>query len=97
MASSKRIRRRVLMTGALLSGTVFQLFSGTQCEWLVTRFDPCGTILANCDPGSFQLQFVENIPDLRVDPTCTIPGGCVAAGDPFVSPYQQLGPGFGGP
>ena len=96
MASSKSIRRRVLLTGAVLSGTVFLPF-GTQCEWLVTRFDPCGTVLANCTPGSFQLQFVEDIPDLRVDPTCTIPGGCVGEGEPWVSPFAQLGPGFGGP
>jgi hypothetical protein len=67
---------------------------GTQVEWLATRFDPCGTILSNCAPGSFRLQFVDSLPDYRVDPTCTIPGACGPEG-PAV--YEPFGPGFDGP
>lgn len=42
----------------------------------VTRyFDPCGTILANCAPGDFEVNNAE-IGDYCVDPACTVPGGC---------------------
>jgi hypothetical protein len=86
----------VLVAGATLGGCVFQLLGGGTCEWLATRFDPCGTVFANCAPGSFRLAFAD-VPDYDIDPTCTIPGGCVDAGQQFVSPYDQLGPGFDGP
>jgi hypothetical protein len=95
-ASSKNgFWRRVMMGMATLSGCTFLLLNQTQCEWLVTRFDPCGTIFANCEPGTFQLQFAD-VPDYGVDPTCTIPGQCTDE-DVFESPYADLGPGFEGP
>jgi len=93
------VRRRLLMRAALLSGCVFALISSTQCEWMFERFDPCGTILGNCEPGSFQLQFAD-VPDFDFDPTCTIPGQCVEGaeeGTVFQSPYSELGPGYDGP
>ena len=92
-------RRRLVMRAALLSGCVFALINSTQCEWMLDRFDPCGTILGNCEPGSLQLQFAD-VPDYDFDPTCTIPGQCVEAageGEVFQSPYSEFGPGFDGP
>lgn len=42
----------------------------------VTRFvDPCGTFLANCDPGDFEVRRAD-VGDFCVDPTCTVPGQC---------------------
>ena len=93
------LRRRLLMRAALFSGCLFALVNSTQCEWMLERFDPCGTILANCEPGSLQLQFAD-VPDYDYDPTCTIPGQCgdtAEEGATFQSPYSELGPGFEGP
>ncbi len=93
--NGKSVRWSGLALGALGLVALVAVGCSTQVEWLATRFDPCGTILANCAPGSFQLQFADGIPDYRVDPTCTIPGAC-ADGD-FESPFDNLGPGFDGP
>lgn len=38
-------------------------------------FEPCGTILGNCTPGSFQTNAAE-VGDYCVDPACTVPGQC---------------------
>ncbi len=38
-------------------------------------FDPCGTILANCNPGDFQVNAAD-VGDYCVDPACTVPGQC---------------------
>ncbi|MBI1827840.1 MAG: hypothetical protein HY287_02100 [Planctomycetes bacterium] len=40
--------------------------------------DPCGTILANCVPGSFQANTapIGSAQAQCLDPTCTIPGAC---------------------
>jgi hypothetical protein len=42
---------------------------------LTRYFDPCGTILANCAPGDFQVQAAD-VGDYCVDPACTVPGQC---------------------
>ena len=47
-----------------------------------TFFDPCGTILANCLPGSFEVN-AAGVGAFCVDPTCTVPGTC--------GPGQALG------
>ena len=96
MTRSKNHRlTRLFMLAATSFGATIYVSLGTACEWATTRFDPCGTILGNCSPGAFDLAFAD-VPDLGLDPTCTIPGGCVPAGT-FVSPFAQLGPGFDGP
>jgi len=42
----------------------------------VTRyFDPCGTILANCAPGDFEVNRAA-VGDYCIDPACTVPGAC---------------------
>jgi len=38
-------------------------------------FDPCGTILGNCNPGDFQVRAAD-VGDFCVDPACTVPGQC---------------------
>ena len=86
--------QRVVTAAVLLTGTLFFSLGGA-CEVATQYFDPCGTILANCTPGSFQLQFAD-VPDWNVDPGCTIPGGC-SGDDPWEDPFGQLGPGFDGP
>lgn len=74
---NRRMQRRWIATFFL--GSVFQLGFLESCnDRLVeaTRiFDPCGTILANCTPGSFETNNAD-VGDFCVDPTCTIPGMC---------------------
>jgi hypothetical protein len=42
----------------------------------MTRYvDPCGTILANCNPGDFEVNAAD-INSWTVDPACTVPGLC---------------------
>jgi len=74
---STRGRRRAGLTLFLCGG--FALAFLDSCNErlvsLATIVDPCGTILANCNPGDFQ---TVNAPvgDFCVDPSCTVPGGC---------------------
>jgi hypothetical protein len=80
---------------AQFSGTCSKLANLTQ--WV----DPCGTVFADCFPGQFQL-YASDVPNYDLDPTCTIPGGCLPNGppsaqNPFVSPYAHLHPGASGP
>jgi len=90
-AQIKQRARRFLLAGvALMSGFTFLFIPS--CEGILTTFDPCGTILGNCAPGTFQLLFAD-VPDYSVDPTCTIPGGCADEGENWVDPFGQLGPG----
>jgi len=63
----------LLGSGALIPGFI-QSCDDTLIA--VTRYvDPCGTILANCNPGDFEVNNAD-IGDYCVDPTCTVPGGC---------------------
>jgi len=42
----------------------------------LTRYvDPCGTFLANCAPGEFEVRRAD-VGDYCVDPACTVPGLC---------------------
>lgn len=70
-------RNRVL--GFLAIGAAFQFgFLGSCNNRLIelTRFvDPCGTFLANCNPGDFEVNRAA-VGDFCVDPACTVPGQC---------------------
>ncbi len=49
----------------------------------ISRFiDPCGTFLANCTPGEFEVRRAE-VGDFCVDPACTVPGQCPDQGQPL--------------
>jgi hypothetical protein len=71
-----------------LAGTLFQL-GGCDLGELgkyIANINPCGTIL-NCNPVEYQ--FIKSDysgpgADPNIDPTCTFPPYCPAAGDPFV-------------
>jgi hypothetical protein len=49
--------------------------------------DPCGTILANCVPGQFQL-LNSDIGDYCIDPACTVPGACDTGTQPLGTIYH---------
>lgn len=99
-----RNARRWARISCLVVGTTFQLglVSGAcdRAANLTQYVDPCGTILADCFPGQFQL-YASDVPNYELDPTCTIPGlpGCGAAPpsvlNPFVGIYSHLAPGSG--
>lgn len=63
-------------------GTVFQFFSPAACDQALIDLsrivDPCGTVFANCAPGSFFANTVEigSYDAHCFDPTCTLPGQC---------------------
>ncbi len=74
-------RRRVLASAALVvTGMTFQALGfldgcNDRLVNLTYLVDPCGTFLANCNPGDFQAR---NSPlgDPCIDPTCTVAGQC---------------------
>lgn len=71
---------RLIRFGMVLgSGTILPAGFIDSCdETLInlTRYvDPCGTFLANCNPGDFEVNNAE-VGDFCVDPACTVPGGC---------------------
>lgn len=72
-------RSRRICVVSLLLGSAFQLGFLDSCNdrlvSLTTVIEPCGTFLANCNPGDFQTL---NAPvgDFCVDPSCTVPGQC---------------------
>ncbi len=76
---SSSVRRRVMRLGAMVSAgaMVFGVFQG--CDDKLVNFsryiDPCGTILADCDPGSIEVNAAA-VGDYCVDPLCPIPGQC---------------------
>ncbi len=75
----RNVKRRCFRFLALLSsGAAVPGFIGSCDDRLiaVTRyFDPCGTVLANCAPGDFEVNNAE-VGDFCVDPACTVPGAC---------------------
>ena len=94
------VARRILLSTVIVASgaSAFQLPS---CEGITSFVDPCGTILGNCAPGSFDLLFAD-VPDYSVDPTCTIPGGCTdqaggGGGDPVITPFVSPFASVGGP
>lgn len=49
---------------------------------LTNYVDPCGTILGNCAPGTFQ-SVNSPLGSWCIDPACTVPGGCGNADPPL--------------
>jgi hypothetical protein len=73
----RRVTRRVC---AVVAAGLFQIGGFVEsCDDRVAQvtryFDPCGTILANCAPGDFQVRAAD-VGDYCVDPACTVPGQC---------------------
>lgn len=87
--AKRRVRRALLACMVFTCGSTFLWMPS--CKGILTTFDPCGTILGNCEPGTFDLLFAD-VPDYDVDPTCTIPGGCTGD-DPWEDPFGHLGSG----
>lgn len=80
------IQQRLRRLAGLILGGVFILGFLETCDNRLVQFtryvEPCGTFLANCQPGDFEVNRAE-VGDFCVDPACTVPGAC---GD-----YQPLG------
>jgi len=71
--------RRRLATAGLILGGLFALGLLQTCDDRLielSRFiDPCGTLLANCQPGDLEVSRAA-VGDFCVDPACTVPGQC---------------------
>ncbi len=71
-------RRRKAAMAALVLGALWQLGFVQSCDDRLiglTRFvEPCGTFLANCQPGDFLINRSEF--GASCDPTCVVPGQC---------------------
>lgn len=80
------LRRRLKGFVGLILGGVFIFGFIESCDdrlIALTRFvDPCGTFLANCNPGDFVVSRAQ-VGDFCIDPACTVPGQC--------GPEQPLG------
>jgi len=91
--SNARVRRGYKRLVALALGGLFILGFLESCDERfvnLTRYvDPCGTILANCQPGDFVVRRA-HIADYTVDPACTVPGMC-GGGQPLGT-ITDLGP-----
>ena len=78
LASNSNGRRRLTAGAALMLGAVWQLGFIESCDdrliGLTRVIEPCGTFLANCQPGDFLI----NRSDFgdSCDPTCVVPGEC---------------------
>lgn len=74
---SLRSRIAALTAVAISGGTLF--LSLPSCETTLKTLNPCATVLDFCDANDIELLFAD-IPDYRLDPTCTIPylTGCSA-------------------
>ena len=78
MNSSTNRSRRINFIALLFAGTMLPGIISSCDDRLIglTNFiDPCGTILANCNPGDFAVNAAD-VGDFCVDPACTVPGGC---------------------
>lgn len=73
------VRRRWRSLACAAAGSVCMLGFIEDCDdrivTLTEWVDPCGTILANCNPGDFQV-WAADVGDYTIDPTCTVPGQC---------------------
>lgn len=83
----RRLCRRLLVGSLLGGGVMFGFLSdcNDRLVAITNVVDPCGTILANCAPGDFQVRGA-GIGDFCIDPTCTIPGGCPTGNGTFIQP-----------
>ena len=79
-------RRRWNRLASLILGGIFIIGFLESCNdqlLELTKFvDPCGTFLANCDPGDFQVN-ASGPGDFCIDPACTVPGQCAGEGQPL--------------
>ena len=80
MSTWKFRNTRLMKVWALgMSATVLQFGAVSSCDdrlvALTTYVEPCGTVLGNCTPGSFQANNADP-GDWCVDPACTVPGAC---------------------
>ncbi len=79
-------RKRAARWAACVSSGMMAFSFLSSCDdrlVALTNFvDPCGTILANCAPGSFQ-SLNADLGDWCLDPACTVPGGCGDPGPPL--------------
>jgi len=84
--SNRTNRRRLSYLAAMVIGTAFQFGFLESCDdrfiEFTRFFDPCGTFLANCTPGSFEANRAP-INDPCVDPACIVPGMCPDQGQPL--------------
>jgi hypothetical protein len=65
-------------SGAVLAGIVplgFFESCDNRAANITSYVDPCGTVLGNCTPGSFQVNAAD-VGDYCIDPACTVPGQC---------------------
>ena len=71
----RRVHRLIALIGA--GAMTFGILSSCDERMLTIAeyVDPCGTILANCEPGDLQVQAAA-VGDYCVDPACTVPGQC---------------------
>ncbi|UCC30123.1 MAG: hypothetical protein JSU86_18235 [Phycisphaerales bacterium] len=73
------IQQRLRRLAGLILGGVFILGFLETCDNRLVQFtryvEPCGTFLANCQPGDFEVNRAD-VGDFCVDPTCTVPGAC---------------------
>lgn len=73
------IQQRVRRLAGLILGGVFILGFLETCDNRLVQFtryvDPCGTFLAGCEPGDFEVNRAD-VGDFCIDPTCTVPGAC---------------------
>jgi len=84
-----------LAIGLGLIGACFQLGFLGSCEnkliGFTRYFDPCGTILANCIPGSFETNAAP-LGSWCIDPTCTVPGQCGDGNTPSLGTVRNICP-----
>lgn len=77
--SKNSSHRRWKIAGGFVFGGLFMLGFIDSCDDRLVQFtqfvDPCGTFLANCQPGDFQTN-AAGVHDWCVDPACTVPGQC---------------------
>ena len=74
LATVRRVGMLVLITTGAFTFSLIDTCDNLAVE--ASRIiDPCGTFLANCAPGSFEVRNAE-VGDFCVDPACSVPGQC---------------------
>ena len=95
MRRDHRSRSRLYRVGMVLVGGLFLLGFLNACDdrllGLARVFEPCGTVFANCTPGSFLVNQAE-VGDYCVDPGCTVPGQCTEQPQPPLGALTDLCP-----
>ena len=79
MFGKAEIQQRLRRLAGVILGGVFILGFLETCDNRLVQFtryvDPCGTFLANCQPGDFEVNRAD-VGDFCIDPACTVPGAC---------------------